>query len=236
MWKLVLSIISFDVVFGTFSLFSSLPDVALTRGPIGMHGITAGKHPVVIEMGKERKCGPMFFPQNFMEFKFEIPYVRAVDSSDDVVYKQKIVVDNYLNVIFTGILYKINTSFAKIEMTENSYSFSMKGGAFDAAVTDTGEWGGFEDNPELELYETIANMPWSGDNNVKICAQHNYRFPDIQSRPVAMDIALNWNVVHSGMGFDGSFSTPPITNSLSAIEVIVDTTISSPQPCSRKFI
>lgn len=209
-----------------------------TRGTVNISDIAAGKHPVIFEMGKERKCGPifpLFLRQNFLEFKFEIPFVTASHSSNQLVYKNNIIMDNYLNVLFTEPLYRLNTSFSKIEMTKDSYSLNLDGKQFEATVTDTGEWGGLDGHPELDVYRRMMNMPWTGDSNIKICAQHNYRFSGIQSRPVAMHLALDWNVLTARKGVD-SFSTPSITDSLSAIEVIVDTTISAPLSCDEAFL
>ena len=56
-------------------------------------GIATRRALFALEMGREHDCGPIglkFLRKDFMEFKFEIPWVQIGNTSKIVTYKKKI--------------------------------------------------------------------------------------------------------------------------------------------------
>ncbi|KAK6178033.1 hypothetical protein SNE40_012872 [Patella caerulea] len=60
-------------------------------------GLPLGTHPIILELGRELNCGPVIFKflqTNFMEAKFDIPFVQIENNPGIFNLKQVVYVDS----------------------------------------------------------------------------------------------------------------------------------------------
>ncbi|XP_065839202.1 uncharacterized protein [Oscarella lobularis] len=215
----------------TTSVQSALPNAAQQLVIPKSIGIATGRALFALEMGREHDCGPIGLKalrKDFMEFKFEIPWVQIANTSKIVTYKKKIYQDNEEEVLGSRI-YGLNASRAEIEMNATDYTIDTT--KFHATFKNTTpSFAPASKYPNFAIYETIVNQTWFGDATAKTCAQHHYDFTTAIVRPANASITIRGESLEANL--PETFSARGIDASpFGVAEVWLNFTMTTPFAC-----
>ncbi|XP_063420880.1 uncharacterized protein LOC134706102 [Mytilus trossulus] len=165
-------------------------------------GFPPNQHPVLFEIGKEYNCGPSVssaLRSDFLEFKFEIPFVTSLKSKKSVLnYKQKLFESSSLNSISSNIMYGLDASKANMNMSDSSYEIKLNQDTFIAnfSTTDDQPWIRVREFSFFKPYETIMNLTWFGRRKYGVCAEHNYDFGTALVKPSRAHLMFNKSMIN----------------------------------------
>ncbi|XP_062614524.1 uncharacterized protein LOC134276287 [Saccostrea cucullata] len=195
------------------------------------------KHPVLMEIGRELDCGLVFPPwlrSDFLEYKFDIPFVRRQTGGDPLNYKLVLYEDSEINSISSGVAYKLNATKATMAMTNNSYTISKNGAKFSSQFSSNKTWFTTSAMPEFQIYRDIADLTWFGGRGLETCAQHHYDFSSARIRPAAvLSMTFNPSLLNNYFP-DFHLRTNPLSgvDLFGSIEILANFTMSLPHSCS----
>jgi hypothetical protein len=196
------------------------------------------KHPILMEIGREQDCGlifPSWLRSNFLEYKFDIPFVQSKSGGTPLNYKVVLYEDSAVNSISSDAAYKLNATKASMTMTDNSYTITKNGAMFSALFSSNNTWFPASAMPEFGVYKDIANLKWFGGGGLQTCAEHHYDFATARIRPAAaVNITFTPNLLNTYFPAY-SFQTNPLCgiNSFGSIEIVTNFTMSLPQSCNK---
>lgn len=203
-----------------------------------LEGFPPNQHPVLFEIGKEVDCGPSMssaLRSDFLEFKFEIPFVTSPKSKFNVLnYKQRLFESSFLNSVSSKIMYGLDASRAKMQMTNTSYHIDFDGLIFKANFSEADDplWINARDFPLFKPYEVIMNLTWFGRRSFGVCAQHYYDFDTALVRPSNSFIAFNKSMINPYFPLEKySVSMLSAGNMFGAIQIKVNFTMTLPEIC-----
>jgi hypothetical protein len=198
--------------------------------------IPTGKAIIVLEMGKEHNCGPIWPPSlrtNFGEFKLEIPFVNLSKSQfSPFMYKGLILQDKEAEVLGSELVYDLNAQLAKLQMNATSYVINMNGKSLVAVFQNVSGHENFKnasDYPEFNVYKQISSQSWFGKSDTR-CARHSYDFDHALVRPVTMSLTAS-NGLFPSFNLSGNATARGINYPLGVAEVWANFTISAPSSC-----
>lgn len=195
------------------------------------------KHPVLMEIGREQDCGlifPSWLRSNFLEYKFDIPFVQSKSGGNPLNYKVVLYEDSQVNSISSDVAYKLNATKAAMKMTENSYTISKNGAIFSALFSSNNTWFTASAMPEFQVYKDVANLKWFGGRGLETCAQHHYDFSSARIRPAAvLNMTFTPDLLNTFFPVYG-FHRNPLSgiDSFGSIEIVTNFTMSLPQSCT----
>ncbi|XP_061174839.1 uncharacterized protein LOC133183983 [Saccostrea echinata] len=195
------------------------------------------KHPILMEIGRELDCGLVFPPwlrSNFLEYKFDIPFVQRKTGGDPLNYKAVLYEDSEINSISSGVAYKLNATKATMKMTNHSYTISKNGAKFSSQFSSNITWFTASAMPEFQVYKDVANLTWFGGRGLETCAQHHYDFGSARIRPAAVLSMTFTPSLLNNFFPDYRFRTNPLSgiDLFGSIEIVANFTMSLPHSCS----
>ncbi|XP_072021158.1 uncharacterized protein [Amphiura filiformis] len=210
-----------------------LADVSIPEFP-------AGQHPVFMEIGYETDTGPIGlkpFWMDFEEFKYDIPYVKALGANPEadvfpLNFKSVLYLPTFLLAESSRLSYNLNASEADIiAMTDVSYNIQKEGSKFKADFKPDGDWEAY--GPRFGIIEKVVSQRWFGrwDSNSRSCADHHYDFNTIKFRSATGNIQADKEIVSPF--FPSDIIKVPSLNQIpyGTVEVFANFTITSAFDC-----
>ncbi|VDI11401.1 Hypothetical predicted protein, partial [Mytilus galloprovincialis] len=201
-------------------------------------GFPPNQHPVLFEIGKEFNCGPSVssaLRSDFLEFKFEIPFVSSFKSKTSVLnYKQRLFESSSLNSISSNIMYGLDASKANMNMSDSSYEIKLNQDTFKAnfSTTDNQPWIRVRDFSFFKPYETIMNMAWFGRRKYGVCAEHNYDFDTALVKPSRAHLMFNKSMINPYFPHENYDVDQLSSNNLfGAVQIKINFTMTLPETC-----
>lgn len=197
------------------------------------------KHPVLMEIGRELDCGPIFtswLRSNFLEYKFDIPFVQREAGGEALNYKVVLYEDSEINSVSSDLVYKLNATKATMAMTNASYTITKNTARFSASFSSNITWFSASAMPEFQVYEDIAKLKWFGGKGPETCAEHHYNFSTAEIRPAAvLSMSFTPDLLNS-LFPEFRLQTNPLSgiDLFGSVEVMTDFTMSLPRPCSPR--
>lgn len=195
------------------------------------------KHPVLMEIGRELDCGPThpsWLRSNFLEYKFDIPFVRREGGGAPLNYKVVLYEDSEVNSVSSKLVYKLNATKATMRMTDTTYTISKNNARFSAAFSSNITWFSASAMPEFQVYKDIARLEWFGGRGPVTCAEHHYDFESAKIRPAAvLSMTLTPDLLNKFFP-EYKFRTNPLSGIefFGSIEVMTNFTMSLPHACT----
>ncbi|CAC5404319.1 unnamed protein product [Mytilus coruscus] len=201
-------------------------------------GFPPSQHPVLFEIGTEYNCGPSVssaLRSDFLEFKFEIPFVTSFKSKTSVLnYKQRLFESSSLNSISSNIMYGLDASRANMNMSDSSYEIKLNQATFKSnfSSTDNQTWISVRDYSFLKPYETIMNMTWFGRRKFGVCAQHYYDFDTALVKPSRALLMFNKSMINPYFPH-GNYYVDQLSNNnlFGAVQIKINFTMTLPEAC-----
>ncbi|ESO82617.1 hypothetical protein LOTGIDRAFT_155631 [Lottia gigantea] len=200
--------------------------------PVSNWGFPANTHPILLELGKELNCGPTMFKflqTNFMEGKFDIPFVKIAGKEGTYNMKEIVYVDSRIQSMGAELTYKLNSRKADMKMTDEQYTILHSDSKLDANITTDGFWGSIRDYPQFDIYQEILKQRWFG-KDINTCGVHTYDFDNTLLRPVQVQFQATESIFNKYFPTE-FFYVESLQNPLGAVEAFLNFTIASPQNC-----
>lgn len=218
-----------------FSESEETNDVTLTNHTLV--GFPENAHPVLFEIGKEYNCGPIVssaLRSDFLEFKFEIPFVTSSKSKEPLNYKQRLYESTELNSISSKLMYGLNASKAKMNMTDTTYGVLFDNNKFIANFSSDNNpgWINAKDFALIKPYRDIMNLWWFGRQDKNICAQHKYDFDSALIRPSVANLRFDKSLINAFFPGDKYHVNPLSADDLyGAVQININFTMTFPEKC-----
>ena len=190
-----------------------------------------------MEIGEEFDCGPVAIPplrSNFMEYKFDIPYVTSKSNKKTFNYKQVLYENSRVNSASSKLFYKLNATYANITKDATSYNISIPSGVLSAKFSSNSTWYSTKDVPQFQQYQKIMSQPWFGGKGLQTCAVHNYDFKNALVRPATVS-ALSFSPALLNSFFTAyDYYVFPLGQEypFGAVQVQINFTMSLPMNCN----
>lgn len=202
-----------------------------------LDGFPNDAHPVLFEIGTEYNCGPIVstaLQSTFTEFKFEIPFLSSPKSKyAPLNYKQRLYESTELNSISSRLMYGLQASMAKMDMTDSTYEITFKNENFKAnfSVGET-NWIKGKDFSLLRPYKDIMNLWWFGRREKNVCALHKYDFDSSLLRPSAAHVKFDKSIINSLFpGNEYNVDMLSVGCPFGAVQVKINFTMTFPVKC-----
>eukprot|EP01126_Amoeba_proteus_P036504 TRINITY_DN3727_c0_g1_i11.p1 TRINITY_DN3727_c0_g1~~TRINITY_DN3727_c0_g1_i11.p1 ORF type:complete len:187 (-),score=22.17 TRINITY_DN3727_c0_g1_i11:112-672(-) len=185
-------------------------------------------------MNRQTQCVSSYLPwfsTSFLEYKYEIPYVKHNVLGGPFMYKPIIYEDTWVDVLGSKLTYGLNTHKSDAhEMTDDSYFVEYEGATLNAIFKSNSSYSSY--SPHVAAFQSINSFPWFCKKVLGSlsCASDQYSWELIQIRPVTTSLSITSNFLPSVNGQTWNFDLP--IRFLGTSQLVVRLNISDPYSCN----
>jgi len=198
--------------------------------------IPPGYHPVIFELGHQQECHWKYLPilnLNFLELKYEIPFVKSLHNGYPRESKPIIYMDSEVNEYASQLVYGLPSVIAEMSFDTDKLVFTTNssGNFLRSEFTTEFSWLSQNTSAQFAAFSSLNSFPWLCNPPLagEECASNYYDWELMKIRPLKTKCSFSQGF------FPGlpaaSFTTDYPQLFLGASEVIVDLYISSPYTC-----